>query len=70
MQRPPSEIDEKTWSVSISEGTMTIIDIETKQEVPLPQVDRDRFLTRRNLLYALVADGPLYVRVGSFCFDF
>ena len=66
MEKPTNEIDEKSWGIGISEGIMKVVDVETKNEIFLPRVDRDRFIASRNLLYALVADGPLYVGVGSF----
>ena len=40
---------------------MKIVDLDLKSEVALPEVNRNRFIMNRNLIYALVADGPLYV---------
>jgi len=45
----------------MQQGMVTIVDEETSEEIYLPLINRDRFIANRNLLYALVADGPLWV---------
>ncbi|XP_039262209.2 AMP deaminase 3-like isoform X1 [Styela clava] len=55
--------DEKSLVVSTKAGLITITN-EAGEEVLLPCINRDIFIKNRNLLYALVADGPL----KSFCY--
>ena len=61
MEDPHFPNDEK-WSVKMEEGIMHVIDTELGCDISLPEISRERFIGNRNLLYALVADGPLYVR--------
>lgn len=51
--------DEKSWYCISKKGKVVVMDSETKEEVNLMHVSRDRFITNRNLLYTLMADGPL-----------
>lgn len=51
--------DAQGCMVTMREGLVTIVDSETLEDQMLPSVSREAFVKNRNLLYALVADGPL-----------
>ena len=61
MEKPYFPSDEKSWVIKMDEGIFKVIDNDLNDDVTLPEVNRERFIANRNLIYALVADGPLYV---------
>ena len=61
MEKPYFPSDEKSWVVTMEEGIMKVVDTDINSDLCLPEVNRERFIANRNLIYALVADGPLYV---------